>query len=364
MHKRSRTLRVALSTCLLLGLAATTASAQQLGAPQSPQQSAYSQQSPAPTAYPQTNAPAGVPSAYPQTATPNAGQAAQLNGAQPTAAAPGVPQVPEGFQLNPLEEAQLNQVLDAWQVESGKIVTFNCSFERWEYVLAFGPVISGQPAPLNKNKGTLSYSKPDKGSFQINEIFTYKEVPAPVDIPQAKPKGDWAKQPDAIGEHWVCDGASIYEFRSDQKQVIERKLPPRAASESLLDGPLPFLFGAESAKLKQRYFMRIDAASSTANQIRLVARPKFQEQAANFRQVDVILDRQRQLPIAMQVTLPNGDWHSYIFDMKTVSINSKLDRLQQAIFSKPQTPWGWKHVVDNMPMAQAPQQPATKSQTK
>jgi TIGR03009 family protein len=344
MDQLSRTVRATLSLCLPFLLTASTASAQQLGAPQSyPQQGAYSQPAP-PVAQP--NVPNnGVP--------------------QPLAipAAPAVPQVPEGFQLNALQAAELNQVLDAWQAASGKILTFSCPFDRQEYVPAFGPVVNNQLQPLNKNKGELTFSKPDKGSFEIKEIWTFKTLPTPPDKPQAPVQGDWFQQKDAVGEHWVCDGKSIYEFRSDQKQVIERQLPPRAAGEALIDGPLPFLFGAESAKLKQRYWMKIDNQNTDANQVRLTALPKHQEQAANFRRVDVILDRRMQLPTAMQVTMPNSDRHVYVFHIEQAKINNTLDRIQQAVFEKPHTPWGWKHVVDNMPMAQTPQ-PTTKPQTK
>jgi TIGR03009 family protein len=274
-------------------------------------------------------------------------------GAQPQA--PAAPLLPAGFQLNALQQGLLDQVLDAWQKESGKIQTFSCPFERLEYVMAFGPVINGQAAPLNKNQGELTYSKPDKGSFQINKIFTYKEQPAPAGQPQAAKRGDWVEQPDAIGEHWVCDGKSIYEYRRDQKQVVERPLPPQMQGQAIADGPLPFLFGAEAAKLKQRYWMRIDDRNKNPNQIWINALPKFQEQAANFRQVDVILDRNRQLPLAMQVTLPNGDRQVYVFKLEAATENGTLDRIQQALFERPRTPFGWKHVVENVPVAQAPQ---------
>ena len=247
-------------------------------------------------------------------------------------------------------------MLDAWQKESGKVQTFSCSFDRLEYVMAFGPVINGQAAPLNKNQGELTYSKPDKGSFQINKILTYKEQPAPAGQPQAAKRGDWIEQPDAIGEHWVCDGKSIFEYRSNQKQVVERPIPPQMQGKAIVDGPLPFLFGAESAKFKQRYWMRIDDRNTSPNQVWINALPKFQEQAADFRQVDVILDRNRQLPQAMQVTLPNGDRHVYVFHLESATINGALDRLQQALFERPRTPIGWKHVVENMPIAQAPRQ--------
>ncbi len=153
----------------------------------------------------------------------------------------------------------------------------------------------------------------------------------------------------------MCDGKAIYEYRHDQKQVVERPLPPHMQGQAIVDGPLPFLFGAEAAKLKQRYWMRIDDRNQDPNQIWINAKPKFQAQAADFRQVDVILDRSRQLPQAMQVTLPNGDRHVYVFELKGAKVNGALDRIQQALFERPRTPFGWKHVVENVPVAQAPQ---------
>ena len=339
MDQITRIARTALPLSLISLLTASAAIAQQLGAPQAyPQQQAYSQQA----------APAGEqqPPAQGQLGAPQ--QVAPQQQAAPAA------QMPPGFPLNALQQASLDQVLDAWQQQSGKIITFSCAFERLEYVMAFGPVVNGQPLPLNKNLGELTYSKPEKGSFQITEIKTYKEQPAPADQPQAPKRGDWIVQPAAIGEHWVCDGKSVYEFRSDQKQVIERPLPPRAPGEALIDGPLPFLFGAESAKLKQKYWMKVDDDNKNPNQIWLTAWPKFQEQAANFKQVDVILDRQQQLPQAMRVTMPNGDQHVYKFDIGKAKVNGALDRIQQTFFERPRTPFGWKLVVENAPIAQMP----------
>ncbi|MCC7476606.1 MAG: hypothetical protein IT425_14545 [Pirellulales bacterium] len=269
---------------------------------------------------------------------------------QPGVGGPGG--VPVGYQLNALQQAALDQALDAWQVESNKVITFSCPFERWEYVAAFGPMINNQLAPLNKCDGQLTYSKPDKGSFQITKITTYKESPPPADQPQAPRRGDWLEQTESIGEHWVCDGKSVYEFRTNEKQVIERPLPPRAPGENVLDGPLPFLFGAKPEELKSRYWMRIDPSNANPNQVWINALPKHQQQAADLRQVDVILDRVRQLPLAMQVTLPNGDRHTYMFRIDQAKINGALDRLQQTLFERPRTPFGWKHVVENTPVAQ------------
>jgi len=279
---------------------------------------------------------------------------AQLQAQQPSPSQQSLPpQAPPGFQLNQLEQAYLDEVLAAWQRESGKIITFECSFQRLEYNVAFGP---GPNIPLNVNKGQLSYHRPDKGSFQITEIKTFQAKPAPPGQPQPdKIEGDWVKQPNAVGEHWVCDGKAVYEYRHEQKQLVERPIPPHLQGQGIADGPLPFLFGAEPEKLKQRYWMRIEQQlNKDPNVIWIVAQPKGQAQAADFSKVEVMLDRQRLLPTAMQVHLPNGSRHVYLFDIANAEVNSPLARLG-AIFQRPRVPLGWQRVVEEMPVQQAAQ---------
>jgi TIGR03009 family protein len=257
-------------------------------------------------------------------------------------------QPPLGFQLNPLEQAQLSQVLDAWQLESGRINTFKCSFERWDYNAAFGPAAN---VPLSKDKGELSFERPDKGSFQIVEINRYQAPPAPQPGQPPQP-GNWVKQPDAIGEHWVCDGKSVFEYRHEQKQLVERPIPPQLQGQGIVDGPLPFLFGADAAKLKQRYWMRIEQQHNNANMIWLQVRPRTLADAAEYEQVDVMLDRERKLPSHMNIHLPSGSRHLYIFDLPNASINNALHRFQ-ALFQRPRKPAGWTHIVEQLPQGQA-----------
>lgn len=274
--------------------------------------------------------------------------------AAPGAAAPvGPPQAPEGFQLNQLEQAYLDQVLAAWERESAKIITFKCPFERWEYDPAFGPA---RDVPINKDKGELSFQKPDKGSFQITEVNKWQSKPvAPGEQPPAEVQGDWVTQPDAIGEHWVCDGKAVFEYRHDQKQLVERPIPPQMQGKAIVDGPLPFLFGAEAAKLKARYWMRIQQQADQ-NLIWLQAKPKFQADAANYQAVELMLDRQQLLPTAMRVHLPNGSSHLYLFSLQDASVNGHIDRLM-TLFQAPRTPFGWKRVVEDMPTEPAPPGP-------
>jgi TIGR03009 family protein len=270
---------------------------------------------------------------------------------QPADVQPPAMQPPPGFQLNALQQGQLGQVLATWKEKSGNITTFKCSFERLEYDVAFGP---GRDIPLNRNKGELSFGKPDKGSFRITEINTWQADPIPPgQPPPAQVTGKWVPQPGAVGEHWLCDGTSIFEYRHDKKQLVQRPIPPELQGAAIADGPLPFLFGAEPQKLQARYWLRVEPQANQ-NQIWLTAQPKFQAQAADFKEVRVILDPNRMLPTHLQVQLPNGSRHVYIFDIAAASINNPIARLQNW-FQLPRLPAGWKRVVEQIPVEQAVQ---------
>ncbi len=123
--------------------------------------------------------------------------------------------------------------------------------------------------------------------------------------------------------------------------------------QAIVDGPLPFLFGAEANKLKARYWMRLEPPPNNT-QIWLVALPKFQTDAADFKAVEVILDRQQMLPQYMQVHLPNGDRHMYTFDVANATMNGRFEALKN-FFQLPRLPVGWKRIVEPMPMLQAAQ---------
>ena len=252
---------------------------------------------------------------------------------------PSLTTAQEPFQLTPVEQQYLDQVLNRWESESGKIQTFSCDFTRLVYDPVFGP---GAELHRNEEDGTLSYQQPDKGSFEIKKVRTW-------DAAQQR----HIENPNAIGEKWVCDGEAVYEYKNEQKQLVVRPIPPELQGKSIIDGPLPFLFGAEAAKLKARYWMRIDPRSAE-NQIRLVAAPKRQQDAANYRLVELMLDRERMLPVAMQVHLPDQSRAVYTFNLAGAEINSRMTQFWSQLFRSPHTPIGWKRVVEQPSTAQAP----------
>jgi TIGR03009 family protein len=243
------------------------------------------------------------------------------------------------FVLAPAQLQYVQQVLQMWETESSKVNTFNSDFERWEYDAVWNP---GSDKPMIKCKGVLSYSKPDKGSFKIDEIKRWtKKDPnnASADAP-----GDFIEQKDEVGEHWVCDGKAVYEYEHRNKELRVTPIPEALRGKSIVDGPLPFLFGADAKKLMDRYW--INVKKSPAAQIWLEAYPRRQADALNYDYVEVMLDRKTMQPTAIQVHLPGGQQrHVYMFQSPTV--NGKLDALWGGLFSAPRTPIGWKKVVVN-----------------
>lgn len=273
---------------------------------------------------PASGVPAGPPVQGPQT-QPRAQQPqppvrqpqrqAQAPGQQvaaPAAQPPVAPRAP--FQLTPQEAAQLNAVLQQWELQSDKVNTLDSKFTRDE----FDPVFKTN----KRSEGYLRFKKPDKGVYKI--------------------EGE-------DGEHWICDGISIYEYNHQQKLVVERRLPKQLQGKAIVDGPLPFIFGAKAAKLKARYFMRLaipkDAEEqqrrAQAGQIWIEAYPRFQKDAANFSRADLILKQDTMLPLAIRITLPGGKKTTdHIF--KDSKVNGFWNNFVNEI--KPSVPFGWKMV--------------------
>lgn len=351
MTQASRTLLSALAAALLL---ATRAPAQDQQAP-----SVYEQpQQPPAYGQPAYGAPAGAPpqQQFGPAAPPTVGQLPLV----PPGAQSGQPGAPAGpvvqplappFQLSEVEHTQVYRLLEMWEKESAKVKTFSAKFQRQEYDAVWGP---GADKAFVISDGTLSYSKPDKGSFKIDGIRRWEKVD-PKNAAEDAPK-DYVQQKDEVGEHWVCDGKAVYEYNHEKKQLVVTPIPEEMRGVSIVDGPLPFLFGAEAAKLDQRYWIR--ERQSDAASIWLEAYPRRQGDAANYQHVDVMLDRKTMQPTAMQVYLPAGQQkHVYVFSDPVT--NGKLDWFS-GLFAAPRTPLGWTKIVAQEP---EPLQPGPNAQS-
>ena len=114
--------------------------------------------------------------------------------------------------------------------------------------------------------------------------------------------------------------------------------------KGIADGPLPFLFGAEAEKLRNRYYLCIITPPDTKGEIWLEGWPRFQQDKANFHHVQLILLAKGMVPSAMQIYSPNGqDRTVYKFD--DVLINDPWRQLKGNPFIA-HTPSGWTRIVE------------------
>lgn len=247
----------------------------------------------------------------------------------------------------------VDQVLNYWEFESDKVKTFTTTFYRDE----FNPAQVRDPnIAWAKAKGEIKYAKPDKAMYRVDEVYYYE---APREQGQ---QGRYGKREDAHLEHWVCDGQSTFEFDSRNKLLIERPLPEHMRGEAIADGPLPFLFGAEAAKLKQRYWFApivppIDPKTGKPREKEfwLAAKPKTMADAQNFDMVKIVIDGADHLPRELHIYMPGGrERKVFYFTDRTKNPSFELFRKD---FSKPRVPLGWKKTVENLMAAPQPQQP-------
>ena len=243
----------------------------------------------------------------------------------------------QSVKLSPEQQAALERLLVGWEARNAKVTTWSCTFYKWEYN-AWSPAdASGERLAFSESTGEIKYAAPDKGLFRVKSSKQWNPE-----------KRTYDSRPSNSGEHWVCNGTSIYEFRHSERQLRETKLPPEMRGRAISEGPLPFVFGAKADTLKKRYSMRIITPSSVTDKIWLEALPKFQVDAANFSKVELILRATDLMPFAIQVFKPGGqDRDVYQFDPRTSLIDRGLDLIRD--FSRPLTPLGYTFIEEQAP---------------
>lgn len=252
---------------------------------------------------------------------------------QPGPQKPGPQQPPP---LTPEQQAALDRLLAAWEARNAAVATWSCTFHKWEYN-AWSPADGGgERLAFSESSGEIKYAAPDKGLFRVKESTQWN--------PETR---RYEKRTGDTGEHWVCNGTSIYEFRHSERQLRETRLPPEMQGKAISDGPLPFVFGAKADTLRKRYFMRLVTPPGVTDQIWLESLPRYQADAANFAKVELILQARDLMPFAIQIFKPGGqDRDVYQFDPRTSLIDKGLDLFRD--FSKPMTPLGYKFILDDV----------------
>jgi hypothetical protein len=210
--------------------------------------------------------PAAMPAAAPQRVAavpgqPMPQQAGQQQPGRPVPQQAGPQQPPP---LTPEQQAALERLLAAWEARNAAVTTWSCTFHKWEYN-AWSPADGGgERLAFSESSGEIKYAAPDKGLFRVKESTQWN----PETRRYEKKTGD-------TGEHWVCNGTSIYEFQPQRTAAprnatatgdaaVRRSATDRCRSSS---APRP-------ETLKKRYSMRIITPPGVADQIWLEATPR------------------------------------------------------------------------------------------
>ncbi len=270
----------------------------------------------------------------------------------PLPAAPVVPQQPAWFPLEASQHKWVDQILAFWEQESSKVKTFECSFERFDYDPVFGPKDEAKTIA----QGVIKYAQPDKGLYRVEKLFSYVGPPK-----NPGERSQYVEQDATFGEHWVCDGKLIHSFEAQKKQVTVAALPPEMQGKGIVDGPLPFMFGAKAQTIKARYWIRV--LPETGNgKFWLEAVPKSRQDVQNFKFIHIILDENTFLPETLFLFAPNFDPQknpsrtTHIFkNIKTDNEKALKEKLQAGLdplrlftseFYNVKIPRDWKKVVE------------------
>jgi TIGR03009 family protein len=270
--------------------------------------------------YPQYPAAQGAPGQ----GQPTQGQPIQGPPIQGPPARPTGSKVP--FVLSPPEMAALENLLTDWERRNREIHILHSKFFRWRYDAVFATPASPNSPPPPPDEGELKFSAPDKAWMKID-----------------------AKDP-KLSEQWLCDGKSVFQWDYSKNIVTEFIMPPEMQGKGIGDGPLPFVFGIEAQKLKQRYFMRIITPPNVQNEVWLEAYPKWQQDAGNYMKVEVILQLVGQtrtlFPYAIQIYGPNGK-DRIVYQLQNPSINPRgiLGGIFDKDWTKPAIPYDWKKMI-------------------
>jgi len=258
--------------------------------------------------------------------------------------------------LNATEQAKLDQVLLAWQQQSQGTKTLECKFERWHFDLLAAP--AGVHA--HKAEGEIKYANPDKGLFRVDSLLFYKGMKD--DMPQYGPIAN------KYGEYWVCNGVELIEYNREEKRCTVQKLPPNMQGQQIFNSPLPFVFNLDAQQIKQRYWVRTQP-SPEPNTYLIQAFPKRQEDRAQYKMVQVVLDQSFE-PKVLQMYAPNfheklaPQWDHYEFsDVKRNALTAGFRQfLGNFIPKAPPSTWEVvredfvPQIADGQPAV--PQQPA------
>lgn len=259
----------------------------------------------------------------------------------------GAPMEPEWHRdLTDEHRKYVDEILGFWESQTKSVKRYRCEFTRYDFDAEFGPR-GREPTASTISKGSIMYAAPDKGLYRITKIQHYK--------PGEKGEATYEELKGEVGDHWVCDGKSVFTFVASRKKVVKTALPPELQGEGIIDGPLPFFMGANAKRMKDRYWIHVitPPEATKRNEYWLEAYPKRQEEAADHKFVHVIID-EKFLPKALKLFPPeyggssgSSRYSTLVFDEREVNWSILKEQLLPFMreFYEPKVPRGWEMEV-------------------
>ncbi|QDV26178.1 TIGR03009 domain-containing protein [Aureliella helgolandensis] len=224
-------------------------------------------------------------------------------------------------ELSQQEQSFLDQVLMVWEQRTAAIKRYQCEFQRFQFDPGNLP-----DAHMSQATGFIKFMDPGKGEFRVDKVETVSKKTPPYEY-RVDPTHPY-------GEHWICDGEWVHVLDHNEKKATRIQLSPESRGKEVYRSPLPFLFGVKAAEIKQRYWARpLFPAGRPENELWIEVWPKSANDAGNYSRVQVILDRNDSLPMALIVFLPNwspSQEHREVYQFSNRKSNGVLDAIAGA----------------------------------
>jgi TIGR03009 family protein len=207
--------------------------------------------------------------------------------------------------------AAAEQLLQFWEQKSSDVHQLYGEFERYSYDSTFG---------IEKRAvGRLWFAAPDRGRI---DIAPSEQVPAePNNINPDKLTEDGRPYQVVADRHerWICNGQRVFAIVDSDQTYAEMTIPPQFQGENIINSPLPFLFGMQAARAKERYYIYIGPMHNpdgriegAALNVHVVVYPRWEQDAREWSSAEILLNPENFLPNAVRILAGNNE-EVYVF---------------------------------------------------
>ncbi len=157
---------------------------------------------------------------------------------------------------NSCRPTDVERVLNAWEQSSAATKSFYKSFSHFRYDVDLAPPDDPQ-GPSSIGNGAIQYIAPDKFLYSEYQVQDWHFSPATQRL---------EKTTRTVGEHWTCDGASLYQVDSDAHCVREYPLPGGRRFTDFLPLAERIPFDVNAKELAERFEINIVTPGDRAGQ--------------------------------------------------------------------------------------------------